>query len=123
MKGKQRIMTALQLGQPDTVPVWEQAFNEASIVGIAKNFVEADNLPEPKSAVDMSPEEISQLFSALLAFVRELDLDGVTATSVPPNERLDEKYCCVGMAKDRITCCQKERVDWRSDGQWEEVTK
>lgn len=92
MKGKQRIMTALQLGQPDTVPVWEQAFNEASIVGIAKNFVEADNLPEPKSAVDMSPEEISQLFSALLAFVRELDLDGVTATSVPPNERLDETH-------------------------------
>jgi len=92
MNGRQRILTALERGQPDVVPIWEQAFNESSIVGIARYFVEADKLPEPKYAMDMTPEEVGQLFNALVTFVRELDLDGVTATSLAHRERLDDKH-------------------------------
>jgi len=46
MNGKQRILTALERGRPDVVPIWEMAYNEASIIGIAKHFLEADQVPE-----------------------------------------------------------------------------
>ncbi|MCP4752588.1 MAG: hypothetical protein GY866_17000 [Proteobacteria bacterium] len=92
MNGKERMMTALALGQPDRVPVWEMAFNEPSIIGIAKHFVDADKLPEPKLAMDMTSEELMQLLEGLITFVRELDLDGVTATANVPRERIDEKH-------------------------------
>ena len=39
MNGKERIMTALEVGQPDLVPIWEMAYNEPSIIGIARHFV------------------------------------------------------------------------------------
>jgi uroporphyrinogen decarboxylase len=92
MNGKERIMTALKVGQPDVVPIWEMAYNEPSIIGIARNFVEAEKLPEPKLMVDMTAEERVQLLGGLITFVRELDLDGVTAVSLAPRERLDEKH-------------------------------
>ena len=92
MNGKQRMMTALQRKQPDTVPIWEMAFNEPSIIGIARNFVEDEKLPEPKLAMDMSDTERLQLLGGLIAFVRELDLDGVTANSLAPRERVDSEH-------------------------------
>ena len=85
-------MTALEVGQPDLVPIWEMAYNEPSIIGIARHFVDADQLPESKHALDMTPEERVQLINGLIAFVRELDLDGVTAVSLAPRERLDDKH-------------------------------
>jgi hypothetical protein len=54
MNGKERIMTAVELGQPDVVPIWEMAYNEPSIVGIARNFIDAEKLPPPKLALDSS---------------------------------------------------------------------
>lgn len=92
MNGKERIMTALGLGQPDMVPIWEQAYNEPSIIGIAKYFVKADKLPEPKLVMDMNDEERAQLLNGLIAFVRELNLDGVTAISLAPRERVDKDH-------------------------------
>jgi len=89
MTGKERILAALERRQPDMVPIWEQAFNESSIIGIARHFMDAARLPEPKYAMDMTPAEVGQLFDGLTTFVRELDLDGVTATSLAPRERLD----------------------------------
>ena len=71
MTGKQRLMTALELKQPDMVPIWEMAFNEPSIIGIARNFVEDEKLPEPKLAMDMSDTERIQLLGGLIAFARE----------------------------------------------------
>jgi uroporphyrinogen decarboxylase len=92
MNGKERIMTALRVGQPDVVPIWEMAYNEPSIIGIARYFLEAEKLPEPKLIVDMTAAERVQLLGGLITFVRELDLDGVTAVSLAPRERLDEKH-------------------------------
>jgi uroporphyrinogen decarboxylase len=77
MNGKDRISAALELKQPDCVPIWEMAYNESSIIGIAKHFVESDDLPEPKLMMDMSDTERAQVLRALMTFVRELDAIGV----------------------------------------------
>jgi len=92
MNGKERIMTALEVKQPDVVPIWEMAYNESSIIGIAKHFMDSDKLPEPKLIMDMSDTEVFQLIDGLITFVRELDLDGVTAVSSAPRERVDKDH-------------------------------
>ncbi len=92
MNGRERILIALERGQPDIVPLWEMGFNEPSIIGIARYFVEADDLPEPKLVMDMTDEERFKLLGGLITFVRELDLEGVTATSLAPRERLDHDH-------------------------------
>jgi uroporphyrinogen decarboxylase len=92
MNGRERIMTALERGQADVVPIWEMAYNEPSIIGIARHFLPAEELPPPKMMVDMSSQERLQLMNALLTFVRELDLDGVTAVSSAPRRRIDESH-------------------------------
>ncbi len=85
-------MTALNLGQPDTVPIWEMAYNESSIIGIAKHFMEEKELPKPKLLMDMSGEEKFRLIGGLMTLVKALDLDGVTAVSLAPRERLDKEH-------------------------------
>ena len=45
MNGKDRILTALDLGQPDVVPLFELGYNEPSIIGVARHFMDADELP------------------------------------------------------------------------------
>ncbi len=92
MNGRERILIALERGQPDIVPVWEMAYNEPSIIGIARYFADADELPEPKLVMDMTDEERFKLLGGLITFVRELDLEGVTAISLAPRERLDHDH-------------------------------
>lgn len=92
MNGRERIHIALERGQPDMVPIWEMAYNESSIIGIARYFVAEEQLPEPKLNMDMTDTERFQLLNALITFVRELGLDGVTAVSLAPRERLDKQH-------------------------------
>lgn len=92
MNGRERIRIALDRGQPDMVPIWEMAYNESSIIGIARYFVAEEQLPEPKLNMDMTDTERFQLLNALITFVRELGLDGVTAVSLAPRERLDMQH-------------------------------
>ena len=92
MTGKQRILAALELKQPDTVPVWELAFNESSIIGIAGNFMDASELPEDKLFVDMDEMEQFQLINAFKTMCAELDIDGLFTTTNIPIERVDADY-------------------------------
>jgi uroporphyrinogen decarboxylase len=92
MTGRERIQAALKRETPDMVPVWEMAYNEASIIGIAKLLMGPANLPPPKLLMDMSDIERFQLIGGLLAIVRELDLDGVTAVSLAPRTRVDQDH-------------------------------
>ena len=92
MNGKQRIQTALNREQPDVVPIWEMAFNEESIIGIGKYFVDDDKLPPKKKTVDMTAEEKAAMMYTYVTFVNELDLDGVTALSTAPRVRIDKDY-------------------------------
>lgn len=92
MNGRERIHTALKRGTPDLVPIWEMAYNESSIIGIARNFLPDKELPPIKLNLDMNDTERFQLLNALFAFVRALDLDGVTAVSLAPRQRVDTDY-------------------------------
>ena len=50
MTGRQRILAALELERPDRAPHFELAYNESSIIGIARHFT--DELPPNKAAAD-----------------------------------------------------------------------
>jgi uroporphyrinogen decarboxylase len=97
MNNKERLMTALDRGTPDMVPVWELAFNEASIIGIARHFMEDDKLPPVKPVADMSGDEMVKMVFALIHFIKELDNDGVTAIWLPGRERVDEQHTKDGL--------------------------
>ena len=55
MTGKDRMITALSLGEPDRVPVWETAYNEESIIKIGRIFT--DQVPPAKSVHHMNLDE------------------------------------------------------------------
>ena len=80
MDGRQRMLEAFALREPDTVPVWEMAFNEESIIKLARFFT--DDLPPLKFAQQMTPEEKLKLLAALFTVVRELGLDGISSISL-----------------------------------------
>ncbi|RJP19173.1 MAG: hypothetical protein C4520_13370 [Candidatus Abyssobacteria bacterium SURF_5] len=91
MTGRERILTALARRQPDRVPVFELAYNEPSIIGIARHFT--DKLPPLKPASEMSPEELFQIFDALVCFIEELDIEGLTTRVLEHLEPLGNGYC------------------------------
>lgn len=88
MNGKERILAALRREEPDMVPIWELAFNEPSIIGIARHFMDADKLPDNKPVMSMTGEERLRLIGGLLTLARELDMDSVTAITLAPREDL-----------------------------------
>jgi len=92
MNGRDRILTALERGTPDTVPVWELAFNESSIINIASHFVDSDRLPPNRLLVDLDEMEMVLLLEAYKTIVRELDIDGVFTTTAIPLERIDDAH-------------------------------
>ena len=92
MTGRERIRIALERKEPDMIPVWEMAYNEPSIIGIARYFMDEAQLPKPKLIMDMDNEEKFRLIAGLLTLVRELELDGVTAVSLAPRTRLDKEH-------------------------------
>jgi hypothetical protein len=90
MTGKERIMAALNLEQPDRVPLFELAYNESSIIGIARHFT--DRLPPMKPVADMTPDELLMIFDALALFIEELEIEGVAARVLEQEEPLGEGY-------------------------------
>lgn len=90
MTGRERILSALSLQQPDIVPHFELAYNEPSIIGIARHFT--DELPPMKSAADMTPEELMMIFNSLALFIDELEVDGITTRVLHQEEPLEEGY-------------------------------
>lgn len=76
MNGKERMLTALSLGTPDRVPHWELAYNESSIINIARHFT--SDLPEIDYIQRMDLEAKIKLFDAAVLVIEELDVDGIT---------------------------------------------
>ena len=89
MTGKDRILTALQLGQPDCVPTYVHGINEASIVKVGRRFT--DDVPELGSASQMAPEQLLQLANVLMLIHEELDIDGITAVPLEEEQDIDEQ--------------------------------
>ncbi len=87
MNGKERMVCALSLETPDRVTHWELAYNESSVISIARHFT--DDLPEADYVQRMTLEDKLKLFEALILIQEELDVDGVTLRILPEAEFLD----------------------------------
>jgi uroporphyrinogen decarboxylase len=90
MNGRERILTALSLGIPDRVPHMELAYNEESIIRIARCFT--DDVPEPDYIQRLDLAGRVKLFEAALLVIEELDVDGLTLRIFPETELLDEEH-------------------------------
>ncbi len=84
MNGRERMIAALSLQVPDRVPHWELAYNESSVVNIARHFT--DDLPAAGYIQNLDDENKIKLFNALLLFIEELDIDGLTLRVFPASE-------------------------------------
>lgn len=82
MNGRGRILTALDVRQPDRVPVWIHAINEQAIIKIGRLLREG--VPSAKAVNLMSQEEMLALLDTLLFIHQELGVDGFT--SLPMSE-------------------------------------
>jgi uroporphyrinogen decarboxylase len=90
MNGTERIITALSREIPDRVPHFELAYNEESIIKIARYFTE--DLPQPDYIQRMDLENRVKLFDAALLVVEELDVDGLTLRIFPETRAIDEEH-------------------------------
>jgi len=90
MTGRERMLEAFALREPDRVPVWEMAFNEESIIKLGRFFT--DDVPPMKFVQQMTPEEKLKLLSTLFTVVRELELDGITAITLLATEPVDDDH-------------------------------
>jgi uroporphyrinogen decarboxylase len=88
MNGKERMKSALSLGKPDRVPHWELAYNESSVLGIARHFT--DDLPAVDFIQRMTLDDKIRLFDAAVLVVTALDVDGLTLRLFPEARFIDE---------------------------------
>jgi uroporphyrinogen decarboxylase len=90
MNGKERINAALELREPDCVPLYIHGINEAPIIGIAKHLT--DGLPEPQDFRLMNDEDKFKLVEALFLIHEHFDIDGITTFEVGHEESVDELH-------------------------------
>ncbi len=87
MNGRERILTALSLEEPDRVPLYIHGINEKPIIHIAGEFMEG--LPDPdKTFYDMTDGEKVQMLEALFVVHEQHDIDGFTALEFGHEERI-----------------------------------
>ena len=80
MNGKERIITALSLLQPDRVPLYIHGINEAPIIGIGKHIT--DGLPESRQFYEMNDSEKIKLLDTLFLIHEVFGVDGVTSLEI-----------------------------------------
>jgi uroporphyrinogen decarboxylase len=81
MNGKQRIIAALNLQQPDRVPLYIHGINEGPIIGIGKHIT--DGLPdESKQIYDMNDSEKMKLLDTLFLLHEVFEVDGFTSFEI-----------------------------------------
>ena len=70
MTGKERVLTALNVEQPDRVPLYIHGINEAPIIGIGKHLTE--DLPQTEDFYAMNDAEKMKLVDTLFLIHEEL---------------------------------------------------
>jgi uroporphyrinogen decarboxylase len=80
MTGKERILTALRIRQPDRVPLYIHGINEAPIIGIGKHLT--DGLPESTDFYEMNDAEKMKLVDTLFLIHEEFGIDGFSAFEI-----------------------------------------
>jgi len=94
MTGKQRILKALECGEPDRVPIFELAINESSIVELGKHFT--DDVPPVKHVSKMTLEDKVKYVDLLALILKELGNDGISTMLIISKEPVG-----TDLAKDR----------------------
>ncbi|MDZ4165006.1 MAG: uroporphyrinogen decarboxylase family protein [Smithellaceae bacterium] len=89
MKGKERIITALSLGQPDRVPLYIHGINEAPIIGIGKHIT--DGLPEAKQFHELNDSGKMKLLDTLFLIHEVFGVDGFTSFEIGHEIEINEK--------------------------------
>jgi uroporphyrinogen decarboxylase len=90
MNGKQRIIAALELKQPDCVPLYIHGINEAPIIGIGKFLT--TGLPEPKDFRLMNDHDKLTLVDTLFLIHEHYDIDGITTFETGHETVVDENH-------------------------------
>ena len=90
MNGKQRIITALELKEPDCVPLYIHGINEIPIIGIGKHLT--DNLPEPQDFRLMNANDQLKLVDTLFLIHEVFDIDGITTFEIGHETRVDDLH-------------------------------
>ena len=104
MNGRERMLEAFALREPDRVPVWEMAFNEESIIKLGRFYT--DDLPPVKFASQMTMEEKIKLMNTLFLVAKKLELDGLTSITLPVTEKIDDSHFRDGWG--RVLCQNEE---------------
>ncbi len=89
MTGKERILKALGLEQPDRVPLYIHGINEAPIIGIGRNLTEG--LPETTDFYAMNDAEKLKLVDTLLLIHEQFGVDGFTSFEIGHEVELDRQ--------------------------------
>ena len=95
MNGKERILTALEVKEPDCIPLYIHGINEAPIIGIGKHLT--DQLPEPRDFRLMNDGDQLKLLDTLFMIHEHFDIDGITTFEIGYEEKIDDLH-----VKDRF---------------------
>ena len=90
MNGKERIITALKVREPDRVPLYIHGINEGPIIGIGRHLT--DGLPEIKEIQDMTEQEKFKLLDTLFLLHEAFEVDGFTAFELGNEEAVDGRH-------------------------------
>jgi hypothetical protein len=88
MTGKERILTALAIEEPDRVPLFIHGINEGPIMGIGRHLT--DGLPEGKMLHDMNDQEKVKLIDTLFLILDEFGIDGYTCLPLGPGTEFSD---------------------------------
>src|SRR5210317_1864447 len=90
MNGKDRILTALEVREPDCVPLYIHGINEAPIIGIGLHLT--DGLPEPQDFRLMNDRDKLKLVDTLFRIHEHFDIDGITTFEIGHEEKVDDLH-------------------------------
>ena len=90
MNGRERILKALAVQQPDRVPLYIHGINEAPIIGIGRHLT--DGLPEPRQFHEMTDGEKMKLVDTLFLIHDAFGVDGITTFEIGHEREVDDLH-------------------------------
>jgi len=90
MNGRERILTSLEVREPDRVPLYIHGINEESIISIGRHVT--NGLPDPKQFHAMTEPERLKLVEALFLIHEEFGVDGFTSFEINQLDDLDATH-------------------------------
>ena len=90
MNGRERILAALEVREPDCVPLYIHGINEGPIIGIGKHLT--DSLPESQDFRLMNERDKLKLVDTLFMIHEHFDIDGITSFEIGHEEKVDDLH-------------------------------